>query len=426
MVRLFSICGVAAVLTLVLLAPGLLAERLGGDFEHAPEDAEFMLGARARTLLARAFAGFEDAALADYNVHALALGTADNDGYLNSHLRSWWYPLQRLRLGLLLDAAGVHHLDRIDDEYRARLVRLTRAFPPDTTFYLSALDRYYGRDGEVNRFRTRAYVPNGYVARLSVLHPQAFEPVVSIHPYRDDAFPALERWAAAGVRMLYWMPVVQGIDPADPRLEPFYEAMNRHNMTLLVHVGSEGTLYADGEQAWGNPLRLRPALDAGLTVVMLTGGSLGMGRDLDRPGHPPVENYRLFLRLMNEPRYRGQLYGDISALFYGDRSLAVLSRFLQRRDLQSRLVYGSDYPFSAVDVNIRLGRLVEAGFLSREQGRALNEIYRYNPLLFNFATARTVHLPDTDVRFDEVLFTRRPVLAGAAPVQAESEGEEEE
>lgn len=418
MLRFFHFAGAAALLVLVWLTPGYLAARLGGGFPHAPEDAAFMLSQPAQDLVRRAFAGFKDGELADYNVHVLALGTADNDGYVHPHLRKWWHPLSRFRFEVLLSAAGVEHPARADDEYVARLVRLIRGFPVHATYYLNAFDRYYTPRGRINRFRTRTYVPNGYVARLAARHRDLFRTVVSINPYRHDALSALVRWADAGVRMVYWLPSAQGIDPADPRLKPFYAAMKKRDITLLVHVGDESDLKVGGEQDWGNPLRLRPALDAGLKVVMLTGGSLGKGRDLDKPGQPLVENHRLFLRLMNEPRYRGRLYGDISGLFYGDRSARVLSRFLQRRDLQSRLVYGSDYPFSAIDVRVRLGRLVDAGFISGTERRQLAEIYSYNPLLFNFVLARTVHLPDTDVHFGDALFKRRPALYGVVEKKA--------
>ncbi len=422
MLRLFHFLGAAALLVLIGLAPAYLGARLGGGFTHAPEDAVFMLSPPARQLISRAFEGFEDGELADYNVHVLALGTAANDGYVHPHLREWWHPLARFRFGVLLSAAGVRHPGKADEEYVARLLRLGRGFPLSVTRYLNALDGYYTPDGRLNRFRTRAFVPNGYVARLASRYGDAFRIVVSINPYRQDALAALDRWARAGIRMVYWLPVAQGIDPADPRLAPFYAAMKRHDLTLLVHVGANSDIDTPGARDRGSPLRLLPALDAGLRVVMLTGGSLGTSPDPEAADGAEVANYRLFLRLMNEPRYRDQLYGDISALFYADRSHEVLSRFLQRRDLQSRLVYGSDYPFSAINVRIRLGHLERGGFISAGERRSLAEIYRYNPLLFNFVLARTVHLPHTDVHFDDTLFQRRPVLEGEADA-AEKEKE---
>jgi len=57
---------------------------------------------------------------------------------------------------------------------------------------------------------------------------------------------------------------------------------------------------------------------------------------------------------------------------------------LKRQDLHSRLVNGSDYPLPAINSLIWTRSLVRSGFITAEERQSLNEIYDYNPLLFDF------------------------------------------
>lgn len=405
----------------VVLGEGWLVHALGGDFRHAPEDVPFLLNDGAKALISRAYRGFDQSRLEDYGVHLLALGSDDNDGGFSAHQRSWWHPLEHLQLSILLSAAGVRGAAHPDRAYIARLVRLIHSLPRSSRFNLLALDRAYMPDGTFNPLRTRAYVPNAYLARVSARHNKLFHAVVSINPYRPHALEALSRWGEAGVRGVYWLPSAQGINPADPKLRPFYAAMKHYGLTLFVHSGRSDDVHPGGEQRLNNPLRLRLPLNMGVKVVMMSAGAAGRSADLDRLGHPEVASYRLCLRLLDDPRYRGLVFASLSGLFYDNRPLAALSALLQRPDLADRLVYASDYPFSAEAKRVHLNRFVRGGYLSAEQARLLHKIYGFNPLLFNFVLARTVHLPHTDVGFQPAVFRVHPVLDG---IQASKAGKE--
>lgn len=395
-----------------VLVEGRVVHTLGGDFNHAPEDAPFLLDSAAKGLIARAYRGLGQDALEDYGVRLLAVGSDDNDGGFSPHQRSWWHPLDHLRLAMLLSAAGMRGTNDPDRTYVARLVRLIRAMPRPSQFDLLALDRAYLPDGTSNPIRTQAYVPNAYLARVSARHDKLFHAVVSINPYRPHALRALKRWGQAGVRGVYWLPSAQGINPADPKLKPFYAAMKRYALTLFVHSGRSAAIRAGGEQRFNNPLRLRLPLNMGVKVVMMSAGTLGRSADLDKLGHPEVASYQLCLRLLDDPRYRGRVFASLSGLFYDGRPLAALSALLQRPDLADRVVYASDYPFSAEAKRINLNRFVRGGYLNVRQARLLREIYGFNPLLFSFVLARTVHLPHTDVGFQPAVFQAHPVLDG--------------
>ncbi len=74
---------------------------------------------------------------------------------------------------------------------------------------------------------------------------------------------------------------------------------------MLTHAGAELAVHGGQMQDYGNPLRLRRALDHGVRVIMAHCASLGDGTDLDRgPDAPAVSNFTLFARLMEEAALR--------------------------------------------------------------------------------------------------------------------------
>ncbi|HPI23945.1 MAG TPA: amidohydrolase, partial [Spirochaetota bacterium] len=87
-------------------------------------------------------------------------------------------------------------------------------------------------------------------------------------------------------------------------------------------------------------------------------------------------------------------------------------RILERTDLHHRLVNGSDYPLPAVNVVIQTRVLARLGFITADERRCLNEIYRANPLLFDFVLKRTIRHPRTGARFPASVFT-----TGAVPIR---------
>lgn len=57
---------------------------------------------------------------------------------------------------------------------------------------------------------------------------------------------------------------------------------------------------------------------------------------------------------------------------------------------------------------MQTGAIVEAGFLTEDERRLLNEIDQHNPLLFDFVTKRTVHVGER--RLADDVFMLRPEL----------------
>ncbi len=374
-----------------------------GTSDRAP--GEFGKGASpgARALVAEALQRLDPARILDVHAHVAGAGADGSGCELDPAMRSWLHPWRRLQLSIYLAAAGVDDLEHGEEQCVARLLSLARG-----RIVVLGLDRRYRPDGSVDPEGTALHVPNDYVLRLAAEHPGVLVPAVSVHPYRPDALAELDRCAARGAKLVKWLPNSMGIDPADPRCDAFYARMRERGMVLLSHAGDEDALAA-GEQQLGNPLRLRRALDHGVKVIVAHCGSAGEGQDLDDPARGKTANFDLFLRLMDDPRYLGLVYGDLSAIAFRNRSTRVLRTLLERTDLHARLVDGTDWPLPAIRVLTPMRRLEREGFLTREERRALDEVFEYDPRLFDLALKRTVHGRHGE-RFEPEVFLSKPDL----------------
>jgi uncharacterized protein len=399
----------ALALVVSLSASACVIDRVGGAFSKPPEELAQGAGSTARNLIEQALKGIDPARRVDYHTHMIATGTSVEGAFINPRMLKG-ANLQRLKFQIFASASGVKDIGNIDREYLARLVRLVRTTKGHGKYHILAFDKYYNADGSVSRQKTNIYVPNHYVFELARTHPDIFVPVVSVHPYRPDALQELEKWARQGVKYVKWLPNAMGMDPADPAVEPFYLKMKEHNMILLSHAGKEQAVHVADDQWLGNPLRLRKPLDLGLRVIVAHAASLGSCEDLDRREAKPTECFDLFMRLMDEPKYRRLLFGEISAMPQINRMPAPLATLLKRQDLHPRLVNGSDYPLPAINSLIWTRALARGGFITAEEREAINEIYDYNPLLFDFVLKRTLRHPETRQKLSPAIFMANPGL----------------
>ncbi len=397
---------------LPILAPlflsACLIDRIGGAFSKQPEALESSASPAAQKLIDQAFENIDPSKLIDFHTHIIALGTSTHDAFVNDKMRSG-FNLERLKFLIYTSAAGIKHLDNADSEYIDRLARLARGPKRHGKFRILAFDKHYNADGTVNLAKTNFYLPNQYVVDLARQHADIFEPVISVHPHRWDAMVELGKWANAGVKYVKWLPNAMGIDPADKAGEPFHRKMKAYNMILLSHAGEEQAVESAEDQRLGNPLRLRKALDMGVRVIVAHAASLGTCDDHDNGGKQ-VSCFDLFLRLMDEPKYVGLVFGEISAMLQFNRMPGPFATLLKRQDLHPRLVNGSDYPLPAINALIHTRALASDGFITGAERTALNEIYDYNPLLFDFVLKRTVRHPQTKQKLAPSVFMENPGL----------------
>jgi predicted TIM-barrel fold metal-dependent hydrolase len=382
--------------------------RLGGASSRRPDELKQGLSSEARALVDRAFQGIDPTRLFDYHTHIAGVGAGGTGCFVNPGMRTPLYPVRWFKYKIYISASRVKRMENADQEIVLRLVDLVRNIPHHGRHNLLAFDKYYNPDGTVNERKTEFYVPNEYVFALAAEYPDVFSPAMSVHPYRADALDELSRWAGKGGRIVKWLPNSMGMDPADARCDGYYRRMKELGLILLVHAGEEQSVEAAEDQKWGNPLRLRRPLDHGVRVILAHCATLGKNEDLDSPARKRVHNFELFLRLMSEEKYRGLLFGEISATTQFNRIKHGLATLLERNDLHSRLVNGSDYPLPAINALIRTRSLVRAGLLTPEERGLLNEIYDYNPLLFDFVLKRC--LKSGDSAFPPSVFMAHPHL----------------
>ena len=302
------------------------------------------------------------------------------------------------------------HEEQADSEFVDRLVALVHHIPQHGRYRLLAFDKNYRPDGSVHLEKTEFYVPNSYVFQLAERYPNLFIPNISVNPYRPDAIQELEKWAARGARVVKWLPNAMGIDPSNPACDSFYRKMKELDLILLSHGGEEKAVEAAEDQKLGNPLLLRRALDHGVKVIVAHCAGLGSNEDLDDPARKKVSNFDLFLRLMDDKKYEGLVFGEISAMTQFNRLGKPLTTILSRTDLHDRLVNGSDYPLPAVNVLIRTRPLEKLGYLTVAECESLKEIYHFNPLLFDFVLKRTAKVPGTSKQLPASVFMTNAAL----------------
>jgi predicted TIM-barrel fold metal-dependent hydrolase len=387
-------------------------DALSGASSRDPSEMETSLSPETRALVDRAYADVDPARLLDYHVHLAGLGEDGSGCCVNPEMLTWAHPSERIKFLAYRSAARISDEAHAESEFVARLTDLARHHRG--RFVVLAFDRHYGPDGREVPEKTEFHVPDDYAMKVAAEHPDLFVAACSVHPYRADAIAELDRCAARGVRIVKWLPNAMGIDPSDPRCAPFYDRMRELDMVLLSHGGEEKAVRAEEDQRLGNPLLLRQALEHGVKVIVAHCAGLGDDEDLDDPGRPRVPAWRLFLRMMDDPRWKGLLFGDISAATQSNRTPEPLATLLRREDLHARLVNGSDYPLPAINVVIRTGKLESLGMITAGERRALNELYDVDPLVFDYVLKRTIRVRDadgTEHRFAPSVFEEHPALS---------------
>ena len=325
----------------------------------------------------------------DCHVHLVGVGAGGTGVWITPRMKSLWHPIQYAQRVFYQNSGCAEREGTADADYLARLVALHSDLRPGAKLMLLAFEHFYAADGRLDLERTTYHTPNAYARAVARRHPDKFEWIASIHPYRADAVMLLEQAVRDGARAVKWLPSAMGMDPAAPGCDPFYEALARSRIPLLTHGGGELAVLGGAEEELNNPLRLRRPLEHGVRVIVAHCAALGSGVDLDRgPNGPRVPNFDLFARLMDEPRHEGLILGDISAMTQVNRLGPALDTVIRRGDWHGRLINGSDYPLPAVMPLFSMRALAARGDITAAEGRILSEIRRYNPLLFDFVLKR--------------------------------------
>jgi mannonate dehydratase len=310
---------------------------------------------------------------------------------VNPAMNSLLNPAQYARRLFFLNAGCAHDAPpgSVDRAYLERMHNLIDGMRPGVKLLLFAFERTHSEKGEVLWDRTGFYVPDAYARDAARAHPEYFEWAASIHPYRGDCVDAIEKAKSQGARAVKWLPAAMGIDPASPRCDRFYAALARLGLPLISHAGEERAVLGADAKDYGNPLRLRRALGAGVRVVIAHCASMGEDRDLDKGENGPyVESFSLFTRLFDNKSFEKNLFGDISAMTQVNRAGPALAAVIERTDWHPRLLNGSDYPLPGVMPIFSVDYLVSLNLVESRASPILKEIRAHNPLLFDFVLKR--------------------------------------
>ncbi len=371
-------------------------------------------------LVLGAFEGLDASRLVD--VHAHLLGTGDSGSGCSVHpsMGQWWRPLEVLRKKAILNAACVgEDAGSVDGQYVRRLHQLAQDFPAGARWWLFAFAHAADDEGRERADWSTFHVPDAYAAQIAGENAARFDWVASIHPYRDDALEQLQRAIEQGARAVKWLPSAMNIDPESPRCRPFYDALARARLPLIVHCGEEAAAPGARQGAFGNPLKIRAPLAAGVAVIVAHAASLGHALNTDKPSAPKSTAFDLWARVMQEQRASPLLMADISAVFQRNRKPEVWRQIITTEAWHSQLLNGSDYPLPGVMPLFAPGQLVDAGLLDARDLPVLQALREHNPLLFDFVLKRRLRLGSARLPASvfEGAALRRLLPASSAPKQ---------
>ena len=281
----------------------------------------------------------------DLHCHTAGLGAGGSGCFVSARMRHSY------KLRFYLKSFGVTEEELLREGDALVLRRLSERLAASErvgTAVVLALDGPVDARGELDRTRTEIYVPNEFLAEEVAKFPN-LRWGASINPHRPDALARLEWAKAHGAVLVKWLPPIQGIDPADEKLVPFYRKLVELKLPLLTHTGDEHA-FTTAHQHFGDPDRLRLPLREGVTVIAAhaaTTGKIAGERCFDRlarlmPGHP-------------------NLYADVSSLTQLNKR-GYLRELLARPEFQGRLLYGTDYPL------VEIRALVSPWYFPRQLG----------------------------------------------------------
>jgi len=339
-----------------------------------------------------AWEGLAPANVWDSHSHLIGTGDSGSSGiYVNPRTESLLNPGEYARRLFFLNAGCVHEDKKgsVDRAYVERMHNLADGMRPGFKMVLFAFERSYDDRSQPDLPNTMFYVPDAYTRDTAKKYARYFEWAASIHPYRGDALEALDAAKKGGAVAVKWLPSAMNIDPASPRCDRFYEFLSRNQIPLIVHAGEERAVTGAEKQDYGNPLRLRRPLDAGVRVVIAHCASIGEDRDLDKGEEGPyVDSFSLFVRVFE--KYEKNCYGDISAMTQRNRAGPNLVRVIETGEWHKRLLNGSDYPLPGLMPVFSVDYLVSLKLIPESAAPVLKEIRLHNPLLFDFVLKRNL------------------------------------
>jgi predicted TIM-barrel fold metal-dependent hydrolase len=183
--------------------------------------------------------------------------------------------------------------------------------------------------------QTGLHVPNEHIAQFVARAPEKLIGFMSIDPnepeWRDDFDRSHRELRLKGVKL---GPIYAGFDPRDPKLDPLYAGCVKHNLPVLIHVGTSFVRF--GPLEWSRPILIDTVARRfpDLKIIMA------------HLGHPWEGETIAVIR--KHPN----VYADVSALHYRPWQFYHSMMLAQEYGAMGKLLFGSDYPFTTPAASI--------------------------------------------------------------------------
>jgi hypothetical protein len=253
--------------------------------------------------------------------------------------------------------------DHFNDDFRKQAIRaragtevdLTVRFedyrrtctPPTTTVVFGGKAR-----------RSGVWVDDLFVFDYVAAHPESLIGFLSVDPTQPNWQDELKHGhQTLGLRGIKLLPMYAGFTPDDVLLDPLWEYATQHRLPVLLHTGT--TFVAQAPLDCTLP-RLIDRVAMRFPDVKIIMAHLG---------HPYEGECVVTIR--KHPN----VYADVSALHYRPFQLYHSLMLVQEYGVWSKVLFGTDYPFTTVDASIEgirgLNRMLDGTALPRLDAREI-------------------------------------------------------
>jgi uncharacterized protein len=206
-------------------------------------------------------------------------------------------------------------------------------------------------------------------ARLVARDPDKFIGFAAVDPRRADAMDLLvHAHQDLQLRGVKFGPIYNGVSLLDPRLEPIYRYLVKHNLPLTMHMGT--TYGANAPVHYGRPLDVDTIANRHPDLKMI----------MAHMGHPWYEECIVVAR--KNPN----VYCEVSALYYRPWQFWNILICAQEYTIANRdkIFWGTDFPFTTVRDSIEglknVNAVVGASGLPRVTDDTIQQILHSDPL----------------------------------------------
>jgi predicted TIM-barrel fold metal-dependent hydrolase len=211
------------------------------------------------------------------------------------------------------------------------------------------------------------WVPDSDVAAYAALHPDRLIPFLSLDPtqpgWRDEMVHGHQDLHMRGIKL---MPMYAGFYPNDRLYDDLWIYANQHRLPVLLHTGTTFISRAPIDCTLPRHLDDVAIRFPEVRIIMA------------HLGHPYEGECIAVIRK------HAHVYADCSALHYRPFQLYHSLMLVQEYGVWSKVLFGSDYPFTTVDESLRsmrsLNAMLDGTALPRLSMQAMEELFECDSL----------------------------------------------